>query len=111
MAVVTDEWLSEIVRTIVGEVDPERIYLFGSYARGEAGENSDLDLLIVEREPFSPERSRRREMARLSRLLAKFRVPKDVLVYSADEMDRWHDAQNHVVSHALREGKLLYERH
>lgn len=110
MTVVSKERLSEIVETMVREAYPERVYVFGSYGRGEAREDSDLDLLIVEREPFSPERSRRGEMARLSRLLAKFRVPKDVLVYSADEIDRWRESRNHVVAHAIREGKLLYER-
>jgi predicted nucleotidyltransferase len=100
-----------MVEVIVQEVDPERVYVFGSYARGTARDDSDLDLLIVEREPFSPERSRRLEMARLSRLLARFRVPKDVLVYSSDEVAHWQAAKNHVVAHALREGRLVYERH
>ncbi len=109
MAIVTEECLQEIVDEIVHEVDPERVYVFGSYARGTARDDSDLDLLIVEREPFSPKRSRRLEMARLSRLLAQFRVPKDVLVYSTDEVAQWQSAKNHVVSHALREGRLLYE--
>jgi hypothetical protein len=42
--------------------------------------------------------------------LRPFRVPKDVLVYSRDEFEKWEDSLNHVVAHAVREGKLLYER-
>ncbi|MCX6377034.1 MAG: nucleotidyltransferase domain-containing protein [Armatimonadetes bacterium] len=110
MTKVTDRILADIVDTVVKSVDPEQVYVFGSHARGEAGENSDLDLLIVEREGFGPTRSRRREMARIWRLLAPFRIPKDILVYSVDEVQRWRDGRNHVISHALREGKLLYER-
>ncbi len=106
----TEEVLKGMVETIVQAVAPERIYLFGSAARGAATEDSDVDLLIVEREPFGPARSRRREMARLWRLLSPFRVPKDILVYSVSEIDRWKDAKNHVIAHAMKEGKLLYER-
>ncbi|MBI2842874.1 MAG: nucleotidyltransferase domain-containing protein [Armatimonadetes bacterium] len=108
---VTEQDVAGIVDVIVREVDPERVYLFGSRATGRASETSDLDLLIVEREPFGPNRSRRQEMVRLWKLLARFRVPKDILVYSLDEIEHWRTARNHVVAHALREGRLLYERH
>ena len=107
---VTDAVLAEMVNAIVSEIDPERVYLFGSRGRGDPRESSDIDLLVVEREPFSPARSRRREMARLWRLLAGFRIPKDILVYSVDEVERWRNTRNHVVAHAVREGRLLYER-
>ena len=82
-------------------------YLFGPSDRGQAGENSDLDLLIVERREFGPERSRRREMAQLWRALAHFRVPKDTLLYTQDEVIRLQDARNHVISRAFRKGGLL----
>jgi predicted nucleotidyltransferase len=111
MNTMTDnESLSEIVEAIVKEVDPEQVYLFGSRARGNHSEDSDLDLLVVEREPFGKGRSRRREMARLWRALAGFRGPKDILVYSMDEVRIWRAGHGHIVASALSEGKLLYER-
>ena len=110
MIAVTNEVLERMVEAIVREVDPERIYLFGSYARGETGPDSDVDLLIVEREPFGPNRSRWKELTRLYDLAARFRVPTDFLVYAADEVEDWRQAINHVVAWALREGKLLYAR-
>jgi len=110
MAVVSEETVRDMVDSIVREVDPERVYLFGSYARGEAREDSDVDILVVEHEPFGAERSRRREMARLWRLLAGFGVPKDILVYSSEEVERWRRSRSHVIGHALQEGKLLHER-
>ena len=110
MITVTNEVLERMVEAIVREVDPERIYLFGSYARGEPGPDSDVDLLIVEREPFGPNRSRWKELTRLYDLAARFRVPTDFLVYAADEVEDWRQAINHVVAWALREGKLLYAR-
>ncbi|MFZ4703922.1 MAG: nucleotidyltransferase domain-containing protein [Candidatus Methylumidiphilus sp.] len=47
-----------MVDIIVREADPEQIILFGSRARGDARPDSDVDLLIIESEPFSVQRSR-----------------------------------------------------
>lgn len=41
--------------------------------------------------------------------LSDIRGPKDLLVYSEDEVARWRDTSNHVVARALREGEVLYE--
>ncbi len=73
------------------------------------GRGSDIDLLIVDSDSFSEKRSRRKELARLWRLLASVPVAKDLLLYSRDEMDYWQVSRNHVVGRALREGKVLYE--
>lgn len=110
MIEVTNEILKEMTDVIVEAVDPEQIILFGSQAKGDAKRNSDIDLLIVESKPFDRKRSRRKEMARLWRILARFRIPKDILVYSRDEVDYWRDSLNNVVARALREGRVLYER-
>lgn len=39
--------LDEIVKVIVNTVKTEEIYLFGSFARGEEGEDSDFDIFVV----------------------------------------------------------------
>ena len=110
MIQVTDEVLDRMVRAIVEAVDPEQVILFGSRARGDAREESDVDLVVVESEPFGKTRSRRLEAVRLWRALSGFLVPKDILVYSRDEVALWRDSLNHVLAQALREGKVLYER-
>jgi predicted nucleotidyltransferase len=107
---VTEEVLSAMVQAIVREVDPERIYLFGSRARGEARQDSDVDLLIVVSEPFGPEHSRFQEINRVYQALSAFRIPNDVLLYSSDEFAKWSQSLNHVVGRCSREGKLLYAR-
>jgi len=111
MTIVSETVLAEMVQAIVREVDPEQIYLFGSHARGEARADSDVDLLVVEREPFGPRHSRFQQINRLYRALSSFRIPKDILLYSRDEFAKWRNSLNHVVSCCYREGKLLYERH
>ena len=107
---VSDDLLLQMAQVIVQEVEPERIILFGSHARGEARPGSDVDLLVVEREGFGKQRSRRREAALLWRALAHFPVPKDILVYSQKEAAAWKDSPGHLVARALREGRVLYER-
>ncbi len=95
---------------IVDAADPEQVILFGSRARGDAGPESDVDLVVIETEPFGPGRDRRTEAARLWRILAGFRFPKDILVYSREEAEYWRDSRNNVLARALREGRVLYER-
>jgi hypothetical protein len=51
--IIDEPLLQDIVDAIVQEVDPETIILFGSRARGDALPDSDVDLLIVEKEPFT----------------------------------------------------------
>jgi predicted nucleotidyltransferase len=111
MPTVTDALLNEMTRNIAEAVNPRRIILFGSHARGTAGPDSDVDLIVVEDEPFGPERSRRKEVARILRALSSFTVPLDVLVYSEREISQWQTTKNHVIAHATREGKVLYDRH
>jgi predicted nucleotidyltransferase len=111
MITVTEEVLKDMVQAIVREVDPEEIWLFGSRARGQAGPDSDVDLMVIESEPFGPQRSRWHEVTRLYDVAANLRVATDILVYSRDEVERRRQWRNHVIARALREGRLLYERH
>ncbi len=110
MATINDTIINEMAACIVKEVNPARIILFGSAARGELHNASDIDLLVIEDAPFGAGRSRFREASRINRALAGFEVAKDVLVYSVDEVNHWRNSLNHVISHALREGRDLYAR-
>ena len=110
MTAVTRALIDRMVRAIVDEVDPEQVILFGSRGRRDHRDDSDIDLIVVEAEPFGPRRSRRREMVRLYHALAGFPVAADVLVYSHEDVDYWRDSLNHVLARALREGQVLYDR-
>ena len=110
MVEVTEGMLRDMADAIVREARPEQIILFGSRARRDGGERSDVDLLIVEREAFVQGRSRRREISRIRRALWEFPVPIDLLVFSRDEVERWRGSLNHVIARALREGRVLYAR-
>ena len=98
--------LTEITRRIVAVSDPQQIILFGSQARGEAGPDSDLDLLVIKDEVASP----RAEAARIYRALAGLSTPVDVVVARSDYVRRHRDVIGTVVRPALREGRVLYVR-
>lgn len=108
----TDEenLLRQMVDVIVRERAPEAIILFGSRARGNARADSDVDLLVIETEPFSPQRSRRKEVAHLQMELRELPLSKDILLYSRDEFEHWRNSLNHLAGRASREGRLLHGR-
>jgi len=105
------EALPEVVRRLVEAAHIERIILFGSWAKGTNRPDSDLDLLVIENEPFGPGRSRLTEIGRLERALGRLPYPTDILVYSREEVEHWQSSANHVIAKALREGREIYARH
>ncbi|MBP6735760.1 MAG: nucleotidyltransferase domain-containing protein [Chromatiaceae bacterium] len=105
-----DEIARDIINATVGAVAPEQIVLFGSRARGDNGPDSDLDLLVVARDSFTPEHTRQGDLRRIRQAIRPFRLPVDVLLYSHDEIDTWRQSPNHVIGRSLREGLTVYER-
>ena len=98
------EILDKVVRTIVKAVDPIRIILFGSVARGDGGSHSDLDLLII-----MPEGIHRRQTARLVyRELCGMGFSKDVIVVTQEDVRQFKDNPSLIIMPALQEGKELY---
>jgi uncharacterized protein len=108
---VDDETLKKMTNAIVEGAKPEKIVLFGSQARGDTNEHSDVDLIVVVPSDPAKALNRRALSGRLYRLLAKFGIPKDILVYTTDEVAKWEDDLNHCIGRGLREGKVIYERH
>lgn len=109
MITVSRDQLATIANAIKHVANPSLVILFGSQARGTANEYSDIDLLIVGDRPLNKAWSRRREIGRIRRSLPPIKVPIDILFFTPDEVVKWKDTTNHVISEALREGKVLYE--
>jgi predicted nucleotidyltransferase len=95
--------IDEAARRIADAAPGARVILFGSQARGEAGPDSDVDLLVVE--PSVEDRFG--EIVRLQRVLAPLRLPADVVVVSEAHVAEWGDVQNTMLHDALREGRVL----
>lgn len=98
--------IREMVQRIVAGFDPEKIILFGSHARGDAGPDSDVDLLVIK--PVKG--SRREERVRIGAALNGMGVAKDVVVATPEDIQRRGNLVGTVLRPALREGRVLYER-
>jgi len=101
---------SEIVKTILSEVEVEKVILFGSRARGDNKPESDLDLLIIQKNDFSKSKSRWSETIKIRKALKNYMIPKDILLFSESEINYWKDSLNHIIPSCLKEGKVLYAR-
>jgi predicted nucleotidyltransferase len=98
--------IEQAVRILAQEASPERIILFGSYARGESRPDSDVDFLIIE----SGNVDRHKEMVRLRRALSPMRIPVDIIVKSVKAIQEWGDVPGSFLYSALREGRVVYEK-
>jgi uncharacterized protein len=101
---VSRDQIDAAVRILADAARPERIVLFGSHARGDARDDSDIDLLVIEPQV----QDRAREMVRLRRLLRPLRIPVEILVYSTDEVARWGKQPGSALYWALLEGTVMY---
>jgi predicted nucleotidyltransferase len=100
-----EQVLAEMVRRLVDELRPQRIYLFGSRARGDAQFDSDYDLMVVVNErvggPYEMERRARWALLGL-------RVPVDIVVMTTDYYEWMLGAAASLPATVQREGRLVY---
>jgi predicted nucleotidyltransferase len=99
--------LRKIIEILVRGWQPDELYLFGSQARGEADESSDVDLLLVVPDSDLP---RHRREALSYDLLWGLTTPVDVIVLTQAEFQRGKKVKTSLPSTIQDEGKLLYER-
>lgn len=97
-------WLNEAASQLKAHVDPEKVILFGSWARGEATRRSDVDLFVVWQSSLGP-------LDRIGKVLdtlpdAPFSV--DAIVYTPEEVARCQHRP--FIAQLLREGKVIYEQ-
>jgi len=99
----TDELIDEAAHRLATASPDAEIILFGSYARGDADEHSDLDFLVIVPQVDNGAE----ESVRLRRELRGIPVPFDIIVVGREYAERWRDTYGNVVNSALREGKVL----
>ena len=103
---VDEAVLAEIVQRLVRAVDPDRIILFGSRARGDHRPDSDLDLLLIKPSAAPPHR----RVIAAYRALAGILAPTDILWRTPQEVEDWSEVGTHFTTRAVREGRVLYEK-
>lgn len=100
---IDEATIAEVGRRIARAAPAARVYLFGSHARGTAGPNSDLDILVVEPEV----KNGAEEAIRLRRTLRGLRLIVDVVVVSEREAQEWRDVRGSLIHAALSESRPL----
>ena len=97
--------LAWAVARLVEAFQPERIYVFGSHARGTAAATSDVDLAVIV--PASDEPGHRRDQAAYA-AIGWHRLPLDVLVLTRAEFEGWRTVVGSLPATVAGEGRLLY---
>ncbi len=106
MSKTPEALIATMVDRIAEQFEPERIVLFGSWARGDAKASSDVDLLVV-----MPDGTDRREAAIAMRgAVGDMPLAKDIVVTTPDEIARRGHILGTVLRAALREGKVVHDR-
>lgn len=95
-----------MIEKIVGQYNPDKIILFGSYARGDANADSDVDLLVVMPSPGS----KRKIQVALRMLLHDIDLSKDLIVTSPEEFEWRKEIPGTIEYPAWHEGTLLYAK-
>ncbi len=97
--------LDEIVTRLRHAYAPERIYLFGSHARGDAGQDSDIDILVVVPDDAPPDKRKSRLAYQVLRGTG---VATDVLVWTRGYFDSRRHLRASLSARIVSEGRLLY---
>lgn len=98
--------LQQAVDRIASRFHPDKIILFGSRARGQAGPDSDADLLII----MPVNGSKRQQAVQIDLALEGIPIPIDLVVVTPEEVQKYRDVTGTIIREALQEGKILYDQ-
>ncbi len=102
-----EEYINLVLNKLVSFYDPDKVYLFGSQAKNEANENSDIDFLVVT-ETSKPKRFRALEFRK--QLRGQNCYPVDILIYTPNEFTNECKIKGTIAYQVKKEGKLLYDQ-
>lgn len=100
-----NEFIPILTDRIVREFDPLQVILFGSHAREDADQHSDIDLLVV----FDELPDKRKSAIDIMNALSDIPVAKDIIVSTPEELERDRTRIGSVLRYAQQEGKVLWK--
>jgi uncharacterized protein len=102
----TPDEIDNLVRRIVARIQPQKIIIFGSYAKGTATIKSDLDILVI-KETALPIANR---TADLAPILSNALIPIDIHVYTPEEVEEYGREEFSFVRCVLTTGKTVFAK-
>jgi len=102
---ITQEQIEHVAKIIIDNYHPEKIILFGSYAKGTPTQGSDLDIAVI-KDSSLPQHQRPREIRKYLRGIC---IPMDIFVYTKAEIEEWKDVKQAFITQILQTGKVVYE--
>ena len=109
VVMVTQAQIQAVADHIAREFKPQRIILFGSHARGETNENSDVDLFVEMQPVISHHQQAIAIRKSLWNAFKPWPFAMDIVIYKPEETEMWRFAPYSFAATVLREGKMLYE--
>lgn len=107
MTIMVDErFIGKAANILMQAAPGAKVFLFGSYAQGQAGPHSDLDFLVVEPQVDDPYQEMVRLRAALRPVLRSQGIPADVLVVSSQDFASWRNTPNTIFYEAATHGRL-----
>jgi predicted nucleotidyltransferase len=104
---ISNEQIDQLIKEIVSGYEPDRIYLFGSYAKGKISEDSDIDLFIVK----NTNKRRIERSWEVRKCIKNYPLSGlDVIVYTPLELQDSLLQTINIGKEAVTTGKLMYER-
>ncbi len=104
---VTQSQIQTLINEIAAGYQPEKIYLFGSYANGTPTFDSDIDLFIIKK---TSKRKKDRTIELLNKLQSYPNAGVDFIIYTPEELEAVKNDVVNIGKEAIKTGKLLYER-
>jgi len=96
----------DVVQDIIKKFDPDKILLFGSYAYGNANEDSDIDFLVVMSQPPKLQNA----YLKIAEISQRLLIPIQILFIDKERFEETKDVVGGVAYPAYHQGKVLYER-
>jgi len=104
----TQEKVDRAVADAIAIARPSRVFVFGSWARGEAAWDSDLDLAVLLPNAAAGELGRIRK--ELRRALDQIPMTIDLVLATESYAEEFLDSVNSIFYSVLKRGRLVYER-
>jgi len=101
-----EEEIQKLVDKIVNRIQPEKVIVFGSYAKGKATNKSDLDLFVI-KDTQLPSSERDQE---IRPFLSNLIINVDVHVYTSEEVEEYGTEEYSFVHSVMKTGKVMYEK-